>query len=111
MEIIEQSHEEKVEMYMKLSKEELVDILISCNNNLDIAIKIYNLIHTIGECSDNVKLKRLAKMSDMVRFIWELVHNGWREFDDTDYDYKKSWDKIQELLDKYRIDIDDLNDD
>lgn len=57
---------------------------------------------------DATEIKRLAKSEDMAGFICELVHNGWRDFKNTDYDYQKSWDKIHELLNKYYIDIDDL---
>lgn len=52
--------------------------------------------------------KRLAKADDMASFIWELVHNGWREFKHTNYEYEKAWDKINSLLEEYNIDIDDL---
>ncbi len=31
IQIVEQTHEEKVKMYMKLSKRELIDMLIQCN--------------------------------------------------------------------------------
>lgn len=54
------------------------------------------------------EIKRLAKADDMASFIWELVHNGWREFKNTDYEYEKAWGKIHELLEEHRIDIDDL---
>lgn len=46
----------------------------------------------------------------MALFIWELVHNGWKEFKDSEYDYEKSWNKIHALLEEYKIDIDDLID-
>lgn len=32
VQIVEQTHEEKLAMYMKLSKKELVEMLISCND-------------------------------------------------------------------------------
>lgn len=35
LQIIEQSHEEKVAMYMKCSKIKLVEMLIECNKHLD----------------------------------------------------------------------------
>jgi hypothetical protein len=54
------------------------------------------------------EIKQLAKASDMANFIWELVHNGWRDFKHTDYDYTKAWDKINTLLKEHNIDIDDL---
>ena len=60
------------------------------------------------ESDDPMEIKRLAKADDMATFIWELVHNGWRDFKHTDYDYQPAWDKINELLETYRIDIDDL---
>lgn len=57
---------------------------------------------------DPHEIKRLSKSTDMASFIWELVHNGWRDFENTDYDYQKAWDKIIELLGQHNIDIDDL---
>jgi hypothetical protein len=35
MQIIEQTYEEKVKMYMKLSKKELTQMLIHCNDIID----------------------------------------------------------------------------
>ena len=60
------------------------------------------------ETEDPQEIKRLAKADDMALFIWELVHNGWRDFKHTDYEYEKAWDKINELLSTHNIDIDDL---
>ena len=60
------------------------------------------------ESDDIIEIKRLSKSDDMASFIWELVHNGWRDFKHTDYDYEKSWDKINELLEEHNINIDDL---
>ena len=57
---------------------------------------------------DSMDAKRLAKAEDMAWFIWELVHNGWRDFKHTDYDYHIAWDKIHELLNEHNIDIDGL---
>jgi len=64
----------------------------------------------IFESEEEKEIQRLAKANDMAFFIWELVHNGWRDFKHTDYDYQKSWDKIHELLDKHNINIDRLVD-
>jgi len=60
--------------------------------------------------SDEQEIKRIAKSKDMALFIWELVHNGWREFKYTDYDYEPAWEKIHELLKEHNINIDDLID-
>ena len=57
---------------------------------------------------DPMEIKRLSKSTDMAMFIWELVHNGWRDFRDTDYDYEPAWEKIRELLDDHDINIDEL---
>ena len=57
---------------------------------------------------DPLEIKRLSKADDMALFIWELKYNGWRDFKHTDYDYQPAWEKINTLLEEYRIDIDDL---
>ena len=59
---------------------------------------------------DPKEILRLTKSLDMACFIWELVHNGWREFKHTNYDYERAWDKINRLLEEYNIDIDELMD-
>lgn len=58
--------------------------------------------------NDQEEIKRLAKADDMANFIFDLVHNKWREFKGTDYDYQPAWDKINELLDEHNIQIDDI---
>ena len=58
--------------------------------------------------NDPQEVKRLAKANEMALFIWELVHNGWRDFKHSDYDYEPAWEKIHELLQEYNINIDDL---
>lgn len=62
----------------------------------------------IFESDDIVEIQRIAKSGAMAQFIWELVNNGWRDFEDTEYDYTPAWDKIRELLDEYHIDIENL---
>mgnify|MGYP001773242282 CR=1 FL=1 len=57
---------------------------------------------------DPTEIKRLSKAIDMAFAIWEIVHNGWRDFKHTDYDYEPAWDKINEILREQNIDIDDL---
>jgi hypothetical protein len=64
----------------------------------------------IIETKDKAEINRLVKSEDMACFIWELVHNGWREFKHTEYDYGPAWDKINSLLKEYDIDIDKLID-
>jgi len=58
--------------------------------------------------NDPTEIKRLAKSADMAACLWEIVHNGWREFKHTDYDYQKAWDKIIDIISEHNIDVDDL---
>ncbi len=60
------------------------------------------------ESDDQTEIKRLAKSTDMALCLWEIIHNGWREFKHSDYDYEKAWDKIGNIISKHNIDIDDL---
>jgi len=62
----------------------------------------------IFETEDEQEAKRIVKSLDMANFIWELVHNGWRDFKHTDYDYDPAWEKINQLLAEHNINIDDL---
>jgi hypothetical protein len=62
----------------------------------------------IIESDDEMEIKRILKSNDMALFIWELQHNAWRDFKHTDYDYEKAWDKINQLLDEFKINVDDL---
>lgn len=62
----------------------------------------------IFKTKDPIEAKRIYKADELALFIWELVHNGWREFKGTDYDYQPAWNKINRLLDEYNINIDDL---
>jgi hypothetical protein len=60
------------------------------------------------ETEDKSEAIKLLKADSMAAFIWELVHNGWREFKHTNYEYEKAWNKIRELLEEYNIDIDEI---
>jgi uncharacterized lipoprotein len=62
----------------------------------------------VFETDDEKEAARILKANDMASFIWELVHNGWRDFKHTNYDYEKAWKKINQLLEKHDIKIDDI---
>ena len=62
----------------------------------------------IFESDDQTEIKRLAKSTDMALCLYHIVHNGWREFKHSDYDYEKAWDKIRDIISEHNIDIDDL---
>ena len=44
----------------------------------------------VFKCEDDQEGKRVIKSLAMASFIFELVHNGWREFKHPDYDYERS---------------------
>lgn len=58
--------------------------------------------------NDPLEIKRIAKSTDLALCLWEILHNGWRQFEYTDYDYKMAWDKIKDIVAEYKIDVDDL---
>jgi hypothetical protein len=62
----------------------------------------------VFESDEPTEIKRLAKSTDMAKCLWQIVHNGWREFKHTDYAYEKAWDKIREIISEHNIDVDDL---
>ena len=62
----------------------------------------------VFESDEPTEIKRLAKSTDMAMCLWEIVHNGWREFANTDYAYEMAWDKIREIISEHNIDVDDL---
>ncbi len=62
------------------------------------------------QSEDEKEIKRLIKSTDMAHCLWEIVHNGWRDFKHSDYDYEKSWDKINQIIAEHNIDVDDLID-
>lgn len=39
-----------------------------------------------------------------------MPHNDWREFEHTNYDYQKAWDKINNILIDHNIYVNDLID-
>lgn len=66
------------------------------------------LIYNINDSDESKSFLRAVKADDMAAFIWELLHNGWRDFKHTEYDYQPAWDKIISLLNDYNINIDEL---
>lgn len=48
----------------------------------------------IFETEEPLEIKRVAKSADMAMCLFEIIHNGWRDFKHTDYDYQKSWIKF-----------------
>ena len=59
---------------------------------------------------DPIEIKRLSKANEMAICLFEIANNGWREFKDTDVDYKMVWDTIHEIMVDNNINIEDLID-
>lgn len=59
---------------------------------------------------DPIEIKRLSKANEMAICLFEIANNGWREFKDTDVDYKRVWDTIHEIMVDNNINIEDLID-
>lgn len=53
LQIVEQTHEEKVKMYMKLPKKKIVEMLIACNT----IFASYDPIYENDKEAQNIKLK------------------------------------------------------
>ena len=62
----------------------------------------------IIKSDDDYETKRLLKATDMASCLWEIVHNGWRDFKHSDYDYEPAWEKIRDIISEYNINVDDL---
>lgn len=43
MQVIEQTHEQKMKMYMKCTKQKLAEMLIECNRILDAQLQVKNI--------------------------------------------------------------------
>jgi hypothetical protein len=58
--------------------------------------------------SDPIEAKRLAKADDMAVFIFSIIRNLPRKFEDSDTDHQPVFDAIYAELDRYNICIDDI---
>lgn len=70
---VEQTHEQKVEMYMKCTKNELAQMLIECNKQLDAAIKNCN----IPIVSIPVKITKCKTFKNLDPYNHEKELNEW----------------------------------
>jgi len=62
------------------------------------------------QTTDPKEAKRLSQANDLAICLWEILNNGWREFKDTDYDYHRAWDKINEIVEEHGINVNELID-
>lgn len=62
------------------------------------------------QTTDPKEAKRLSQANDLAICLWEILNNGWRDFKDTDYDYHRAWDKINEIVEEHGINVNELID-
>lgn len=58
--------------------------------------------------NDELEATRLLKSTDMACFIFELVHNAHRELESVGVDSEPFFSHVNELLERYDINIDKL---
>ena len=64
----------------------------------------------LDDPDDRMNHLRCIKSSEMALCFWELVHNFWRKWkhDEKSLDLNSMQDEINNLLNKYNIDVDEL---
>ena len=62
----------------------------------------------LNEIDDEEKFQRAAAADAMASCLWEIVHNSWREFKHTDYDYEPYQKAIADIINQHGIDVDKL---
>lgn len=60
------------------------------------------------ETEDLMEAKMLVKSSAMAGFIWELVHNSFKELEYMDIDTSEFRKLVTELLERFEINISDI---
>ena len=66
--------------------------------------------YDLSNADDVMEMKQSMQASAMTMFIWELKHNFWRKWkhDDSDFNLETYKEALNELLDKYNINPDEL---
>lgn len=59
---------------------------------------------------DLMEAKRITKSLDMAIALWEIKHNLWRKFEESDIDYDLVFEAIGDIFEDNGIDVDELVD-
>lgn len=59
---------------------------------------------------DPMEAKRITKALDMAIALWEIKHNLWRRFEESDIDYDPVFEAISDIFESNDINIDELVD-
>lgn len=104
IQIIEQTKEEKLAMYIKMSKRKLIDMLITCNSiylkpNSSSIVKEYALSDRIkGLMTKNIQHEiEISKLN----LANDKIHNDYQDLQTRHYKLAKDWEnevnKVEEL--------------
>jgi hypothetical protein len=70
---------------------------------------IVNIKYDLGDPEDEMALQRAMNSFDMALYIWEILHNGKRQFKNREnIDIDDVWQYLWEELKDHKIDIDNL---
>jgi hypothetical protein len=70
---------------------------------------IVNIKYDLGDPEDEIALQRAMNSFDMALYIWEILHNGKRQFKNIEnIDIDDVWQYLWEELKDHKIDIDKL---
>ncbi len=66
--------------------------------------------YDLSNADDVMEMKQSMQSSAMATFIWELKHNFWRKWkhDDSDFNLETYRKALNELLDEYNINPNEL---
>ena len=70
---------------------------------------LVNIKYDLTDPDDEMALQRAVNSQDMAFYIWGILHNGRRRFEDSEnLDIHDVWEYLWEELRNHKIDIDKL---
>lgn len=70
---------------------------------------IVNIKYDLADPEDEIALQRAMNSFDMALYIWEILHNGKRQFKNREnIDIDDVWQYLWEELKDHKIDIDKM---
>lgn len=87
----------------------MLQITVGKEHN-DIQLAKIKIMMSIYTTDDPMESKRIVKSLDMAIALWEIKHNLWRKFEESDVDYDPVFEAINNIFDLNAINIDELVD-
>lgn len=79
--VAEQTHDQKVEMYLKLPKEQLINMLIACNNFINaLKPKVSTHLSDQGDVWREIQVEERRPVKDDNYFVFTALHSGGHTF-------------------------------